>query len=293
MSARHLLGKPVAQAIEHTLIKRIKAQATRPELAAILVGENQASATYVRNKLSACERVGIRCTVHHLSAETSQVELLNLIESLNKAPHIHGILLQLPLPAPLQSEHLVQSIFASKDVDGLTAMNQGKLMIGDLSGFVPPTALGIFHLFSHYDIDCTGKNIVIVGRSPIVGRPLSVLLTQRAFGGNATVTLAHSATKDLAKICRSADILIAAIGRAEFFGREYLKPQSIAIDVGIHKAAASGKTPGLVGDICASAAESQCAMRSPVPGGVGPLTVACLLLNTAKAAGIVLEDSTS
>lgn len=277
MTAKILDGKLVAKSIENDLSN--DDQLARPaRLSVILVGENVASATYVRNKMRACSRVGIECDLNHLPESANIDELLQIIERCNNDHLIDGILLQLPLPSHLDSDRLIDLIDPTKDVDGLTSLNAGKLARGDKTGFIPPTALGIWHLLKKSDIDIQGKHIVVVGRSNIVGRPLSILLSQKNFGGQATVTLAHSASSHLERLCQSADLLIAAIGRPNFFGKEHLKKNGIVIDVGIHRS-----DKGLIGDVSADAAAQICSARTPVPGGVGPLTVISLICNVLAA----------
>lgn len=277
MTARLLDGKAVAQSMEAELVSHLQTFSRPPKLTVILIGDNGASATYVRNKLRACQRAGIECQLEHLPFDVSFSAPRAIIERCNGDDRVDGILLQLPLPPHLVAEDLIALIDPAKDVDGLTSLNAGKLTRGDLSCLIPPTALGIWHLFNYCQIETKGRHIVIVGRSNIVGRPLSVLLTQRAFNGNATVTLAHSATRNLPKLCQSADLLIAAIGQPEFFQKEHLHPAMTVIDVGIHRTA-----QGLVGDVSSRAAMITSA-RTPVPGGVGPLTVISLLSNVATA----------
>lgn len=281
MSAQILDGKKLAGDLEKDLRIAIQKSGKSPRLSAVLVGDHGASATYVRNKLLACRRVDIDCQIHSQSSHISQNTLIALIDQLNCDKEVDAILVQLPLPAHIDAEVVVSCIDPAKDVDGLTYLSRGKLMGGDKSAFIPPTALGIQWLLQSSGALYPGTRVVVAGRSSIVGRPLSVLLSHKSFGGNATVTLAHSASQHLASLCKEADILIAAIGCAQQIDASYLKPGGVVIDVGIHRTSL-----GLVGDVLAADADQIARLRSPVPGGVGPLTVHCLLHNVARAAGV-------
>lgn len=280
MSAAILDGRQLAGRLETPLRRVIQMSGKRPHLSVILVGDQSASATYVRNKLRACQRVGIDCRVHRLSADISQRSLVELVEHLNSMVDVDAILVQLPLPSTLNAEELLSRIDPNKDVDGLTPLNRGRLLGGDRGAMIPPTALGIQWLLMRGQVPLADSRAVIIGRSSIVGRPLSILLSHKSFGGDATVTLAHSATGRLADLCKGADVLISAMGRAELVDASYLKPGGVVIDVGIHQT-----SRGLVGDVVAEDAARIARLRSPVPGGVGPLTVHCLLYNVARAAG--------
>lgn len=269
-------GKIVAQHIQEDIKKRPSKKT--PHLAVLLVGEHPASLTYVKRKQKACNNVGFSCDIHRFDKDCSEQELLDQIKQFNQDPAIHGILVQLPLPKQINTQKIIQSIDPSKDVDGLHVMNQGKLVSGDPSGFVPCTALGVVKLLDYYQVPTLGKHVVIIGRSLIVGRPLSILLSTQALGGQATVTLAHSKSENLKALCRSADILIAACGQAKLIDSSYLQEGCTVVDVGISKTD-EGK---LCGDVDFENV-SCIADISPVPGGVGPMTIAMLLENLYKA----------
>ncbi|MDW8394401.1 MAG: bifunctional 5,10-methylenetetrahydrofolate dehydrogenase/5,10-methenyltetrahydrofolate cyclohydrolase [Chitinophagales bacterium] len=257
-----------------------------PHLVAILVGNDAASHTYVRSKIKACERVGIRSTLIRLEENVSEFSLTDTISRLNADPSVHGILLQLPLPPHLPADVLTHHIAPEKDVDGFHFINAGKMLKG-LPCPLPATPYGILLLLEHYRIETSGKHCVIVGRSDIVGRPLSVLLSRNHYPGNCTVTLCHSKSENLSDHCRSADLLIAAIGKPNFIQASMVKPGATVIDVGINRIADSSH-PGsyrLVGDVDFNAVAPICSHITPVPGGVGPMTIAALLLNTFYVAG--------
>ena len=270
-------GKQQAADFREKLAKQVHDLAVKPGLAVILVGEDPASAVYVRNKITACEKTGIISYEHKLEQNVQKEEIASLIQTLNNDPNVHGILLQLPLPDHLSScqEELVQSISPEKDVDGLTTINAGRLMLGDQGGFVPCTPQGALHLILSVESDLTGMHAVVIGRSNLFGKPMGQLLLAQ----NCTVTQCHSRTKDLPEHCRRADILIAAVGRAQMVKEEWVKPGAIVIDVGINRTE-EGK---LVGDVDYQALKSKCKAITPVPGGVGPMTIAYLLANTLKA----------
>jgi len=256
-------------------VQRLKSQAgLQVGLAVVLVGDDPASALYVRKKEKDCEEVGIRTFDSRLPETTSQAELLELIDSLNANPEVHGILVQLPLPAQLDEDEIIDRIAPEKDVDGFTAASLGRTLRGQ-EGLRACTPLGIMRLLDFYDIDIEGKHAVVVGRSTIVGKPQSLLLLEK----NATVTICHSRTKDIAAICRQADILVAAVGRAKLLGAEHIKPGAVVIDVGINRT-----DEGLVGDVDFDAVKSLASAITPVPGGVGPMTRAMLIENTVKSA---------
>ncbi len=250
---------------------------TKPGLAVILVGDDPASHVYVGNKIKACIEVGIRNFEHKMDANTSSSKIRDTIRQLNGDPNVHGILMQLPLPAQLSEEEddLVQMIAPEKDVDGLTISNVGKLVAG-LPGMVPCTPQGSLRLIKSVAKDLTGMNAVVIGRSLLFGKPMAQLLLAE----NCTVTHAHSKTKNLDEICRRADILVAAVGRPAMVKGDWIKPGAIVIDVGINRL----DTGKLVGDVDYNAALNVAGAITPVPGGVGPMTIACLLLNTLKAA---------
>ena len=269
-------GKKIAQIIKNELKEEIKKAGLRPGLAVVLVGENPASRVYVRHKKKACAEVGIKSFSYELPAETTQYELMELIEKLNLNKKIHGILVQLPLPEQINEQKIIQSVDPKKDVDGFHPLNAGRLMLG-LPGFRPATPLGIIELIKRYNLDLIGQHAVIVGRSNIVGKPLSQLFLNE----HATVTMCHSKTKNLLEITAQADILVAALGQPRFIKKNMVKKGAVVIDVGINRLR-SGK---LVGDVDFDKVKNIAEAITPVPGGVGPMTIAALLMNTAKAAG--------
>ncbi len=246
-----------------------------PGLAVVIVGDDPASHVYVRNKARACDEVGFYSETHELPKETTQEELEDLIDRLNADERIHGILVQLPLPKHLNEEKILLKISPDKDVDAFHPYNVGKIMIGNYS-FLPCTPAGIMVLLERSGIAIEGKKCVVVGRSNIVGKPMAMLLLH----ANGTVTVCHSRTKDLAAVCREADILVAAIGKAEFFGADMVKEGAVVIDVGMNRNA-EGK---LVGDVDFAAVEPIASYITPVPGGVGPMTITMLMKNTLTAA---------
>ena len=246
-----------------------------PGLAVVIVGEDPASQVYVRNKALACEQVGFYSEVHRLSAETKQEELNALVDRLNRDPKIHGILVQLPLPKHLDETEVLLRIDPSKDVDAFHPYNVGKIMIGDYD-FLPCTPAGVMALLERSGIDPAGKKCVVIGRSNIVGKPMAMLLLH----ANGTVTVCHSRTKDLASVTREADILVVAIGRADFVGADMVKEGAVVIDVGMNRRA-DGK---LTGDVNFAEVEPIASAITPVPGGVGPMTITMLLQNTLTAA---------
>ncbi|HYD28835.1 bifunctional methylenetetrahydrofolate dehydrogenase/methenyltetrahydrofolate cyclohydrolase [Brevundimonas sp.] len=270
------------------------AHGVKPGLAVVIVGEDAASQIYVRNKGETTQRAGMRSDTHRLPAETDQETLLELIAALNADTGIHGILVQLPLPAHIDAAAVLGAIDPDKDVDGFHVVNAGRLAVG-LPGLVPCTPLGCLMLLKHELGDLSGLNAVIVGRSNIVGKPMAQLL----LGESCTVTIAHSRTRDLPALCRTADILVAAVGRAEMIRGDWIRPGATVIDVGINRVpsrdpmkAAQGKTR-VVGDVAFDEAAAVAGRITPVPGGVGPMTIACLLANTytaaCRAAGVTPE----
>lgn len=246
-----------------------------PGLAVVIVGEDPASQVYVRNKKRGCEEVGYYSEVHELPAETTQEELNALVDRLNADSRIHGILVQLPLPKHLDENEVLLRISPEKDVDAFHPYNVGKIMIGDYD-FLPCTPAGVMELLKRSGVEVAGKRCVVIGRSNIVGKPMAMLLLH----ANGTVTVCHSRTKDLAEICRQADILVVAIGRADFVGADMVKPGAVVIDVGMNRRA-DGK---LTGDVDFEAVEPIASAITPVPGGVGPMTITMLLKNTLTAA---------
>lgn len=278
MSAKILNGKEIAQDIRSRIkgeVEELKQKGIHPGLAVILVGDNPASQSYVRAKAKACEEVGIYSEVIRKPASISQEELLSLIEELNENPNIHGILVQLPLPDHISEKAVIDAIRVEKDVDGFHPINVGKLVIGE-DGLVPCTPYGIIEMIKRTGTDISGKKAVVVGRSNIVGKPVSMLLLQE----NATVVMCHSRTVDLEEMTKQADILVVAVGKAGVIGKEHVKPGSIVIDVGVNRVD-DGK---LVGDVRFDEVKEIADYITPVPGGVGPMTITMLLHNTLKAA---------
>lgn len=291
------------KAFSQTLVERVAAASARlesahgvkPGLAVVIVGEDPASQLYVRNKGETTLKAGMRSDTHRLPAETTQAELLALIATLNADAGIHGVLVQLPLPKHIDSAAVLDAISPDKDVDGFHVVNAGRLAVG-LPGMIPCTPLGSLMLLKDQLGDLSGLNAVIVGRSNIVGKPMAQLL----LGESCTVTVAHSRTRDLPALCRTADILVAAVGRPEMIKGDWIKPGATVIDVGINRVpsrdpvkAAEGKTR-VVGDVDFNEAVEVAGRITPVPGGVGPMTIACLLANTytaaCRAAGVEPED---
>jgi methylenetetrahydrofolate dehydrogenase (NADP+)/methenyltetrahydrofolate cyclohydrolase len=273
-------GKAFAESLRTAIAAEVAGLSFTPGLAVVLVGEDPASKVYVQNKARQTVEVGMRSFEHRLPGDTSQADLLALVETLNADPEVHGILVQLPLPKHLDADAIIAAISPEKDVDGLTVINAGRLAAG-LPGLVPCTPLGCLLLLQDRLGDLTGLNAVVVGRSNLVGKPIAQLLLQQ----NCTVTIAHSKTRNLPELCRSADILIAAVGRPEMIQGDWIKQGAAVIDVGINRVpgAMPGKTK-LVGDVAFAGAEKNAGLITPVPGGVGPMTIACLLRNTLTAA---------
>ena len=261
-----------------------------PGLAVVLVGDNPASQVYVRNKVAQTTQAGMTSYSHRLDDSVSEQEILDLVESLNKNPAVHGILVQLPLPEQINPDNVIGTIDPQKDVDGFHIINAGRLAVG-LEGLVPCTPLGCIHLLKSCIDDLSGQHAVIVGRSNIVGKPMSSLLLQQ----NCTVTIAHSRTKYLDKVCREGDVLIAAVGRPKMIKGNWIKPGATIIDVGINRIESQDGHMKLVGDVDYEEAEKVAGAITPVPGGVGPMTIACLLQNTLKATclqnGITLPNN--
>lgn len=256
-----------------------------PHLAAILVGDDGGSRTYIEAKDRACKEVGFSSTILYFNADVTQEELLREVQKINENSEIDGLIVQLPLPPHINENIITQTIFPQKDVDGFHDINMGKLTKGDYSGYVSATPLGITMLLKYYGIETSGKHAVVIGRSNIVGRPVSILLSDSSETGNATVTLCHSRTKNLIEICRTADIVIAAIGKPYFVTPEMIKPGAIVIDVGTTRLDDATHERGwkLAGDVNFKLVEPLAAMITPVPGGVGPMTITALLNNTLKA----------
>ncbi len=271
------LAAEIREEVANATAKLIEDKGITPCLAAVLVGEDPASQVYVRNKHRACEKAGMASQQHQLPARTTQTELLALVDQLNSDPLVHGILVQLPLPAQIDTEVVLRAISPEKDVDAFHPENVG-LMIQGQPRFLPCTPHGVLQMLRRCGIETIGKQAVVVGRSDIVGKPLAAMLAQK--GWDATVTQAHSRTTDLPATCRSADVLIAAVGRPAFIQADWIKPGAAVIDVGINRT-----DDGLVGDVDYDAAAEVAGWITPVPGGVGPMTIAMLLHNTVIAAG--------
>ena len=283
MTARIIDGKAAAATLRAAVgaeVDRFRAAAGRaPGLAVVLVGEDPASAVYVRSKGKATLEAGMQSFEHRLDADTSEADLLALVDRLNADPAVDGILVQLPLPNHIDAAKIITRIDPDKDVDGFHPVNAGRLAIG-LDGFVPCTPLGCLKLLRAELGDLTGKNAVVIGRSNIVGKPMAMLL----LADSCTVTIAHSRTRDLPEVVRGADIVVAAVGRPQMVHGDWLKPGCTVIDVGINRIAGEGGNSHLVGDVDFAAASQVAGAITPVPGGVGPMTIACLIRNTFVSA---------
>ncbi|MBI3138961.1 MAG: bifunctional methylenetetrahydrofolate dehydrogenase/methenyltetrahydrofolate cyclohydrolase FolD [Sphingobacteriales bacterium] len=281
-------GKKAAQAIRDELkieVAQLNAEGKKiPHLAAVLVGNNGASTTYVAAKVKACEEVGFKSTLIHYEDTISETKLLDKIREMNNDPDIDGILVQLPLPKHFSDEEVINAIDPDKDVDGFHAINVGNMVQG-LPTYVPATPHGIMLLLEHYKIDTQGKHAVVLGRSNIVGRPVSILLSGNTNPGNCTVTLCHSRTQNIASFCRQADIIVAALGKPEFVTADMVKEGAIVIDVGITRVEDSSRKSGfrLKGDVDFENVAPRCSWITPVPGGVGPMTIAALMKNTFRS----------
>ncbi len=279
-------GKEVARKIREGLVAEIaelKAQGKTPGLAVVLVGEDPASQVYVGSKVRACEELGLYSQKWELPADTTQEQLVDLIHKLNADDRIHGILVQSPPPPHIDEEAVILNIDPRKDVDGFHPANVAKLVLEDEEGFVPCTPLGCMELLKAYDIPTAGKHAVVIGRSLIVGKPMANLLVSKK--ANATVTIAHSRTADLPAVCRTADIIVAAVGRPEMVKADFVKEGTVVIDVGINRIPDPSRPRGyrIVGDVDYEAVKDKCSAITPVPGGVGPMTIAMLMANTVKA----------
>ena len=271
----------LALKVEKMVIKGLKA----PHLAAVLVGNDGASRTYVNAKVKACHRVGFSSSLIEFNEEVSEDTLLSKINELNNDDEIDGFIVQLPLPKHIDDTKITLAISSEKDVDGFHPENVGKMTLG-LPTFLPATPNGIMELLRRYNIRTEGKNCLVLGRSSIVGTPISILMSRKSNPGNATVTLAHSRTQNLEQLCKEADILIVAIGIPHFIKAKMVKPGAVVIDVGIHRIEDASKKNGykLIGDVVFEEVSEKCEYISPVPGGVGPMTIASLLMNTYKSA---------
>jgi methylenetetrahydrofolate dehydrogenase (NADP+) / methenyltetrahydrofolate cyclohydrolase len=282
-------GTAIAASIRTEVARHVqvlRARGVRPGLAVILVGDDPASQVYVRMKGKACEEAGMHSVTMRLDASTSQEELLAEIDALNGDPAIHGILVQMPVPKQINAEAVVRRIRPEKDVDGFHPINVGKVFIGERDGFSPATPAGVQQLLLRSSVEIAGKHCVIIGRSNIVGKPMASLMIQNAPGGNATVTVCHSHTRNLAEHAKRADILIVAIGRPRTVTAEMVKPGAVVIDVGVNRVEDTTSKRGyaLVGDVDFDGVREVASKITPVPGGVGPMTIAMLLSNTLRAA---------
>lgn len=279
-----LKGAPVSAAVLADLKRKLERAPRRPGLGVVLVGDDPASQVYVRNKTKACQDTGFHHVTHRLPADIGRDRVLEIIGALNRDPAIDGILVQLPLPAGLDQEAVLKAVDPAKDVDGFHPENLGLLVAGT-PRFAPCTPKGILRLLDHYRIPTAGRTVAVVGRSVIVGRPLSLLLSLKGPRGDATVTMCHSATRDLARITSGAQIVVAAMGAPRALGAEAIGPGAVVVDVGINRVAAPDRPQGyrLVGDVDTEAVLGKAAAVTPVPGGVGPMTIAMLLENTYEA----------
>ncbi len=288
MTASIIDGKAIAATIKAELKNRVEALAAsgvQPGLATVLVGEDPASQVYVGMKQRMCAELGILSVPHNLPDDTSQQDILQLVEALNNDDRVHGILVQLPLPGHIEENRVIDAISPEKDADGFHPVSLGRLVIG-MEGFRPCTPAGVQELLVRSGVELSGKEVVIVGRSNIVGKPLANILIQKADGANATVTVAHSRTKDLPSVIRRADVVVAAIGQAEFIQADWIKPGAVVIDVGTNRVDDPSKKRGyrLTGDVKFDEVSEVASRITPVPGGVGPMTIIMLMTNTVIAA---------
>ena len=281
-------GKATSAAIIDEIaveVEKLKSAGKKvPHLAAILVGNDGASQTYVNAKVKACEKVGFESTLVDLPANTTEADLLKTIDDLNNNPEIDGFIVQLPLPEHIDEDKVTLRVAPEKDVDGFHPENVGRMSLG-LPTFLPATPNGVMEMLGRYNIETSGKHCVVIGRSNIVGTPMSILMSRNSNPGNATVTLTHSRTSNLKEVCLSADIIIVALGKPNFLTGDMVKEGAVVVDVGIHRIEDSTKKSGfrLVGDVNYEEVAAKCSAISPVPGGVGPMTIASLLQNTLKA----------
>lgn len=274
----------IQQKIAFEITNRKESGGTVPHLAAILVGNDGGSETYVASKMKTCETVGMGSSLIRYNNDVTEVELISKISELNQDEHITGILVQMPLPKHISPLNVIMAINPQKDVDGFHPLNTGLMMKG-LPCHIPATPQGILLLLEYYKIETDGKHCVVLGRSDIVGKPMSVLMSRATYPGNCTVTLCHSKTKDIATVCSSADILIAAIGKPEFVKADFVKQGAVVIDVGTTRVPDISKKSGfaLKGDVAFDEVKDKCSFITPVPGGVGPMTIASLMLNTLNS----------
>jgi methylenetetrahydrofolate dehydrogenase (NADP+)/methenyltetrahydrofolate cyclohydrolase len=281
-------GRKVSNDIKDEIAEQVKIMKGKgekvPHLAAVIVGNDGASLTYVASKVKACERVGFDSTLIRMSNTTSEIELLDKIEELNTNPDIDGFIVQLPLPPQINTQKVLMAINPDKDVDGFHPMNFGKMAL-DMTTFIPATPFGILELLDRYGVQTKGKHTVVIGRSHIVGRPMSILMGRKGFPGNSTVTLTHSHTKNITQITSQADIIISALGVPNFLKAEMVKDDAVVIDVGITRVADESSPKGyyLTGDVDFENVSKKASFITPVPGGVGPMTIAMLLKNTLLA----------
>ena len=282
-------GKALAQLIKNEVAEQVRSHVAignrAPHLVAVLVGDHPASASYVRNKIRSCEAVGFRSTIERLDETVAQSELITLVERLNADADVDGFIVQLPLPPHIDEVAVTLAIDHRKDVDGFHPINFGRMAQG-LPAYLPATPYGILQLLERYDVETSGKHAVVLGRSNIVGTPISILLGRKARTGNATVTLTHSRTRNLAEVLRSADIVVAAIGSPNYVTADMVKPGAVVIDVGINRVEDATRKRGyrLVGDVDYAGVSEVASAITPVPGGVGPMTVVSLIQNTLRAA---------
>jgi methylenetetrahydrofolate dehydrogenase (NADP+)/methenyltetrahydrofolate cyclohydrolase len=281
-------GKKVSNEIKKEIAQDVSKMRERgekvPHLAAIIVGNDGASLTYVGSKVKSCEQVGFESTLVKMPSTTSELELLNKIEELNQDDNIDGFIVQLPLPPQIDTQKVLLAVDPEKDVDGFHPMNFGKMAL-DMSTFIPATPFGILELLERYNVDTKGKHTVVIGRSHIVGRPMSILMGRKGWPGNSTVTLTHSHTKNITQITSQADIIISALGVPNFLKAEMIKDDAVVIDVGITRVADDTKEKGyyITGDVDFENVSKKASFITPVPGGVGPMTIAMLLKNTLLA----------
>ncbi len=289
MPAKIISGKAIGQEMREELkpqIEELKSAGVTPGLAVVLVGDDPASQVYVRMKGKACESAGMHSETVVMPEATTQDELLAVIDRLNNDDKVHGILCQLPVPDRIDETAVLRAIRVDKDVDGFHPENVGKVATADPTGFAPATPLGVIHMLLRSGVDTRGSHAVVVGRSNIVGRPMASLLLHRGEGGDATVTVCHSRTKDLGAITREADILIVAIGKADLITKDMVKPGAVVVDVGVNRVDDPSTEKGyrLVGDVAFDEVSEVASAITPVPGGVGPMTITMLLYNTVQAA---------
>lgn len=281
-------GKLVSQAVKERLKLQTEVRISEgkkiPHLAAILIGNNGASETYISSKVKSCSEIGFKSTLIRLSESISELQLLNKLTELNEDFDVDGILVQLPLPKHISEQKVIETIYPSKDVDGFHPESVGRMVQG-LPTFYPATPYGILLLLEHYKVETKGKHVVVIGRSNIVGRPISIMLSKNEYPGNATVTVCHSHTSHLNEICLQADIIIAALGKPEFLKADMVKQGAVVVDVGITRVEDQRKKSGfsIKGDVDFQDVSDKCSFITPVPGGVGPMTIAALMMNTFKA----------